>query len=200
VIYRPDAQLSKASSVQTTRTFRPDLPLCREASNCFSLHPSSHFSSMFGRHSMFDQLWDFFLKHRYGKIVATVWTMWIPVRTCSSIRQVSHSKSRRLDVSLHGPDMRASYMEIACIRSTVWMTIPLVQMRKPLIWKLRAAEVRPSGRQGNTVRTRLKSGKKFSKILESRSHSCPSGCHMTTIRTAPRFYQARPSVEPAAYK
>jgi hypothetical protein len=27
--YRPDAHLSKASSVQTTRTFRPDLPLSR---------------------------------------------------------------------------------------------------------------------------------------------------------------------------
>jgi hypothetical protein len=107
VIYRPDAQLSKASSVQTTRTFRPDLPLCREASNCFSLHPSSHFSSMFGRHSMFDQLWDFFLKHRYGKIVATVWTMWIPVWTPSSIRQVAHSKFRRPDDSLHGLDAQS---------------------------------------------------------------------------------------------
>jgi hypothetical protein len=45
VIYRPNAQLSKASSVRTTRTFRPDLPLCREASNCSSLHPSGRFSS-----------------------------------------------------------------------------------------------------------------------------------------------------------
>jgi hypothetical protein len=108
VIYRPDTQLSKASSVWTTRTFRPDLPLCREASNCSSLHPSGCFSSTFGRHSVFDQLWDFFPKHRYGKIVATVRTMWSPVQTRSFIRQVSHSKSRRPDASLHGLDARAS--------------------------------------------------------------------------------------------
>jgi hypothetical protein len=48
-------------------------------------------------------------------IAATVWMMWIPVRTCSSIRQVAHSKFRRLDVSLHGPDERANDMKIACI-------------------------------------------------------------------------------------
>jgi len=30
----------QASFVRTTRTFRPDLPLCRKASNCSSLHPS----------------------------------------------------------------------------------------------------------------------------------------------------------------
>jgi hypothetical protein len=42
---------------------------------------------------VFDKLQDFFPKHSYGKIAATVQTTWIPVRTCSSIRQVSHSKS-----------------------------------------------------------------------------------------------------------
>jgi hypothetical protein len=139
VIYRLDAQLFKASSVWTTRTFRSNLPLCREASNCSSLHPSERFSSTSGRHSVFDQLWDFFPKHRYGMIVATVRTMWIPFRTHSSIRQVAHSKSRR-------PDARAIYMEIACIKSTIGTTIPLVRTRKASIWKLHAAEVRPSGR------------------------------------------------------
>jgi hypothetical protein len=49
---------------------------------------------------VFYQLWDFFPKHRYGKIAATVWTMWIPVKTHSSIRQVAHS---RPDDDLHGP-------------------------------------------------------------------------------------------------
>jgi hypothetical protein len=164
----------QASSVRMTRTFRPDIPLCREASNCSSLHPSRRFSSTSGRHSMFDQLWDFFPKHRYGKIAAAVRTIWIPVRTGSSIRQVVHSKSRRPDDSLLGPDARATYIEIVCIRSTVQTTIPMVRTRKALIWKLRAAEVRPSGRQGNIIRTRLKSGKNFSEILESRSHSCLS--------------------------
>jgi hypothetical protein len=58
-------------------------------------------------------------------------------------------------------------MKIACIKSTVLMTIPLVWMREALIWKLHAAEVRPSGRHCTTVRTWLKSGKNFSEILES---------------------------------
>jgi hypothetical protein len=40
------------------RTFCPDLPLCREASNCSGLHPFGRFSSTSGRHSMFDQLWE----------------------------------------------------------------------------------------------------------------------------------------------
>jgi hypothetical protein len=56
-------------------------------------------------------------------------------------------------------------MEIECIRSTVRTTIPLVQKREALIWKLLATEVRPSGRQGTTIRTRLKSRKNFSKIF-----------------------------------
>jgi len=97
--------------------------------------------------------------------LATVRTMWIPVWTRSSIRQVSHSKSRRPDTSLKGPDARASDMKIACIRSTVWTTIPLVWTREALVWKLRAAEVRPSERQGITVRMQLKSGKNFNEIF-----------------------------------
>jgi len=126
MIYRLDAQLSKASFVRTTRNFRLDLPLCREVSNCSSLHSSRCFSNTSGRHLVFDQLWDFLPKHRYGKIAATIWMTWIPIQTPSFIRQVSHSKSRRPDVSPLGSDVRASDMEIACIRSTVQTTIPLV--------------------------------------------------------------------------
>jgi len=131
MIYCPDAQLSKASSVRTTRTFRPDLPLCWEASNCSSLHLFGCFSSTSGRHSVFDQLWDFFPKHRFGKIAATVWM-------CSSIRQVLHSKIQmsgwqpswsgrasywygncvhqinRLDDHSLSLDAWSLYMEIAC--------------------------------------------------------------------------------------
>jgi hypothetical protein len=165
VIYCLDVQLTKAWSVRMTRTFRPDLPLCQEASNCSNLHPSGHFSSTSGWHLVFDKLWDFFPKHRYGKIAATIRMMWIPVRMCSSIRQVSHSKSRRLDASLHGSDAWATDMENAYFWSTVRMTIPLVRTRKTLIWKFRVAKAQPSGRQGNTVRTRLKSGKNFSEIF-----------------------------------
>jgi hypothetical protein len=153
-----------------------------------SLHP-------FRRLSVFDKLQGFFPKHSYGKIAATVRTKWISVRTCSSIRQVSHSKSRRPDVSPLGPDAHASDMEIACIKSTVRTTIPLVRMREALVWKLLAAEVRPfgrcsddrappSGRSSNQERI-------LAKFSESRSHSCLSGRPITTVRTEPRFYQVR---------
>jgi hypothetical protein len=84
-----------------TRTFHPDLPLCQEPSICYSLHPSGRFSSTSERHSVFEHLWDFFPKHIYGKIAATV-------RMRSSIRQVSDSKSWRPDGSSHGPYARAS--------------------------------------------------------------------------------------------
>jgi hypothetical protein len=69
---------------------------------------------------MFDQALGFISKHRYGKIAATVWTMWIPVWTRSSIRQVSQFKSRRPDTGNHGPGVHQ-------------------------IWKLRASD-QPSGR------------------------------------------------------
>jgi hypothetical protein len=147
-----------------TRTFRLDLLLCREASNCFNLHLSGCFSSTSGRHSVLDQLWNFFPKHRYGKTAATVRTIWILVRTHSSIRQVVHSKFKRSNDGLHGLDSRASYMEIACIRFIVRTTYVMVRTRQALIWKLRAAKVRPSGQQGNTVRTRLNSRKNFCEI------------------------------------
>jgi hypothetical protein len=94
----------QAPSVRTMRTFHPNLPLCREALNWSSLHPSGRFSSTSERHSVFDQLWNLFPKHRYGKTAATFRTMWIPIWTRSSIRQVVHSKSRRMDANLHGSD------------------------------------------------------------------------------------------------
>jgi hypothetical protein len=131
-------------TVRTTRTFLLDLPLCREVSNCSSLHSSGRFSSMFGGLSVFDKLQDFFQKHRYGKIAATVRTTWIPIQTRSSIRKVLHSKSRRPDASQHGQDACAPSIEIACIKSTVRTTIPPVRTRKAFIRKLLAAEVRPS--------------------------------------------------------
>jgi hypothetical protein len=132
---QPSERCDIQSGCQTVQSIiRLDLPLCREVSNCSSLHPS-------GRHSVFDQLWDFFPKHRYGKTAATVRTMWIPVRTRSSIRQVAHSKIRRPDDDLHGPDARASYMEIVCNRFIVRKIDVMVRTRQALIWKLGAAKV-----------------------------------------------------------
>jgi hypothetical protein len=171
VSYRPDAQLSKALAVRTTchtvrmhirlkhhpfgrRRFPSGPPLCQEASNCSSLHPSGRFHSPSGRLSVFDQASGFLSKHKYVKIAATVRTTWIPVRTRSSIRQVLQFKSSFPDASHHGPAARKSNMEIACIRSLVWTTILLVRTREASIWKLLAADVRSSKRQGNTIRTR----------------------------------------------
>jgi hypothetical protein len=76
-------------------------------------------------------------------------------------------KSRRSDIGHHGPDARASDMEITCIRATVRTTILLVWMREASIWKLLAADVRPSRRQGNTVRTRLSNRKDFQQNFQN---------------------------------
>jgi hypothetical protein len=62
--------------------FRSDLPLCREASNCSSLHPSRLSAARPDDTQCSTKLQDFFPKHKCGKIAATVWTMWIPVRMC----------------------------------------------------------------------------------------------------------------------
>jgi hypothetical protein len=66
----------------------------------------------------------------------------------------------------HGPNSRASNMEIACIRTTVRTTIPLVRTREALVWKLLAAKVRSSGRQDTTVRTHLKNKKEFQRNFQ----------------------------------
>jgi hypothetical protein len=117
--YRPEAQLSKASFVRMTwipvRTFLYVEKL-RTAPAC--IRPDDTQCST--------KLQDFFPKHKYGKIAAIV-------RMRSSIRQVSHSKSRRPDASQHGLDAQASDMEIGCIQSTVRTTIPLVLTREAFI-------------------------------------------------------------------
>jgi len=94
VSYRPDAHLSKSSSVRTTwipiRTF-----LCvekhRTAPACIHLDDSA---ARRDDSQCSIKLQDFFPKHRYGKIAATVRTTWILARTRLSIRQVSQFKSR----------------------------------------------------------------------------------------------------------
>jgi hypothetical protein len=126
------------------------------------------------------KLQDFFPKHRYGKIAATIQTTWIPVRTRSSIRQVSQFKSRCPDASRHGPDARVSNIEIACIKSTVWTTILLIRAREASIWKLLAVNVRPSGHASQT-------GKIFSEIFGISVAQLSVRTAMTTVRTAPSF-------------
>jgi hypothetical protein len=176
VPYRSNAHLSKVSSVRTTRTFCPDLPLCREVSNCSSLYPSRRFSSTSGRLSVFHKLQDLFPKHSYGKITATVQTTWIPIQTRLSIRQVSQFKSRRPDASQLGPDVRASDMEIPCIQSTVRTIILLVWMHEAFIWKYlqRTCDrpddrAPPSGRDSETGKNLFESLRQLIALLSIRT-------------------------------
>jgi hypothetical protein len=149
----------------------PDLPLCREASNCSSLHPFGRFSSPSGRPSVFDQASDFLSKSKYGKIATTVRTTWIPVRTHYSLREVRNSNSSVRTLVFHGPDARMTYMEIACCISPVRTAILLVRTREAFIRKLLAADVRQSRRQGNTVRMRLSNRKDLQRKFWNFGHT-----------------------------
>jgi hypothetical protein len=118
--FRPS--IVQASSVRTTRNFLLDIPLCREPSNCSSLHLFGRLSNTAGHLSMFEKENDFFPKHTYGKTAATVRMMWCS-RPDAILYKASHAEevqpsgrqtpwSRRLDL----------VMEIACSKSaTVWM-------------------------------------------------------------------------------
>jgi hypothetical protein len=72
-------------------------------------------------------------RHSCGKTAATVQTMCDPIRTMSSIRQVVHTKFNHSDISLHGPDNQASYMEIVCTSSTIRTSAFRVQTLKAFI-------------------------------------------------------------------
>jgi hypothetical protein len=130
----------KASSVLTTRTFRPDVPLCPKASNCSRLHPSRRLSNTFGCLSMFDKSKDFFPKHKYGKIAAIVRTMWL-FHLDTILDNFMQKMFNRPNVKLHGPDAQ------------------------DLIWKLRVVEVQPSG--SNPIQERI--SRKFGKPVEQLS-------------------------------
>jgi len=52
VVFRPDA-LQSATSIWTTRTFRPDVHQCVEASNCSRLHPFGLNDKLSGRYLEF---------------------------------------------------------------------------------------------------------------------------------------------------
>jgi hypothetical protein len=90
------------------------------------------------------------------------------VRTMFSTRQDVHTKFNRPDVSLHGPDDQASFMEIACTNSTVWTSPFRVRTLQSLIMVI-------SSSQSATIRMlgqyRLDTAllwKPFSAILERR--------------------------------
>jgi len=107
-----------------------------------------------------------------------------PSEQAKSIRQVSHSKSRRPDASHHGPDARASDMEIACIRLTVRTTILL-------LWTCDRPDDR--AHRPDEALKQEKISAKFSKFW---SHSCSSKRPMTTFRTAPNFIKLDAHLNP----
>jgi hypothetical protein len=183
---RPDDRVSIASSVRTTRTFCPDLPLCQEASNCSSLHPFGCFSSPSGRHSVFDQASGFLFKtqiwedrcnrpddvdsrpdtfiHKASiafKIQTSgyqsSWSERSSIRYGNCVHQIN-----RPDDHPPGPDTRSLYMEITCSRR---------------------ATVRTTGQhRPNTAQKQERFSAKFLKFW---SHSCPSGRH--PILSSPTF-------------
>jgi hypothetical protein len=107
------------------------------------------------------------------------------VRIRATNMEIADSTSTVRTPAFHGPNARIADMEIACWRIAVRTFIPLGPDARSLIWKLLAADVRPSRHQCLTVRTRLLNKNDFQrnfwKIL---SHSCPSGRLRFTVRTA----------------
>jgi hypothetical protein len=130
-IIHPDDENFPSRPSSVSRSFEP-----------FHLTSVRKSQQQSGRRLVFDQLNDFFPKHKYGKTATIVRTMWISIRMHSFIRQVVHSKFRRPDDNLHGPDTRASYMELTCIKITVWTADVMVRTCQALIWKLHGAKMR----------------------------------------------------------
>jgi hypothetical protein len=120
------------------------------------------------------KLQDFFPKHRYGKIAATVRTTWIPVRTCSSIRQVSQFKFRRPDASQHGPTRVHQIWKLHAPNQPSGLLFPRFGCAKPLYGNyLQWTCDHPNDRAPSSVHGSFQ--ERFSaKFLEFRSHSCPS--------------------------
>jgi hypothetical protein len=124
VSYYPDALLSTASSVWTMRTFRPDLPLCREALNCSSLHLSGRFSNTSVRHSVFDKSFRIsFQNTDIGRLLPPSGRhRFLSGRTSIRYGNCVHQISRK-DDHPSGPDAQSLYLEITCSgRATVRTT------------------------------------------------------------------------------
>jgi len=112
--------IDQASFVRTTWIFFPEPSLYREASVPACIRPDVSAASPDAfQYSSELQILSKFI---YGKIAATVRTMWIPVQTRFSLRQESQFKYNRPDVCQHGPNVRAFDKEIAYSTSTVRMS------------------------------------------------------------------------------
>jgi hypothetical protein len=188
VSYHPDAHQTKASFVRTTwipvRTFLcveklQTAPSCIHLDDTVSRPNDPQCSTKASRFLSKTQIWE----DRCNR----------PDDVDSRPVELIHKASIAIQIQTSGRQSSWSGRAcikygIACIRSTVRTTILLVRTREASIWKLLAANVQPSGCQGNTVRMRLSNRKDFqTKFLEFRSHSCLSGRPMTTVRTVPNF-------------
>jgi hypothetical protein len=106
-----------------TRTFRPDIPLCPEASNYSRLHSSGRFSNTSGHLSVFNKLRDFFPKHRYGTTAATLRTTWL---FCPDIILDKASRAEEVQPSegqTPWSGRSGLNMEIVCSRSATVRTL-----------------------------------------------------------------------------
>jgi hypothetical protein len=133
------------------------------------------------------KLQDFFPKHRYRKIVATVRTTWIPVRTLSSIRQVSQFKSRRPNASHHGLDARIKYENCVHQINRLDEHPPGLDPRN-LYMEITYSElvtVRTTGQHRPDAA--LKQERFSAKFLEFQSYGCSYRRPMTTVRTTSSF-------------
>jgi hypothetical protein len=156
--------------------FRPDLPLCQEASSCSSLHQSGRFRSPSGTHSVFDQVSGFLSKtqiwedccnrpndvnsrpdtliHKASIVIQIqtsgrqpAWSERASIRYGNCMHQINRSEDHP-----PSPDTRSLYMEITYSgRETIQTT----------------GQHRPNAA--------LKQERFSVKFLEFRSHSCPSG-------------------------
>jgi hypothetical protein len=153
---------------------RPDLPLCRETSNCSSLHPSR-------RLSVFDQASGFLSKtqiwedccNRSDDVDSRPDTLIHKASIAIQI-QTSGRASIRYENCVHpiscpndhprSLDARSLCMEITCSER---------------------ATVQTTGH--HCPDAALKQERSSAKVLEFRSNSCLSGRPMTTIRTTPSF-------------
>jgi hypothetical protein len=224
VVFRLDSHQS-ATSVRTTRSFRPDAQLSKASAvrmTCLTVrtlirlkhHPSGRRGFLSGP--------SFVSRSLELLQLASFRTFQQPVRTTLSVRpsfkfsfqnQIwedccnrpgalllkasSQLKINRSDASLpwfgraydrygncvqqitspdgHPPglDARSLYKEITCSeRATVRTTVPY------------------------SLDVALKQERSSVKLFEFRSHSCPSGRPMTTIRTAPSFIKANAHLSP----
>jgi hypothetical protein len=201
VPYRPDAQLSKASSVWTTWTFRPDLPLCQEASKLLQLASVRTFQQDVRTTLSVRQASGFSSKTQLWEDRCN-----LPNDVDSRPDALIHKAS--IAFKIQTSDLQSAWSE----RASIIYGNCVHQINRPddhsfgfgraKSWYgnyLQRQYDRPDDRTPPSGRG-SKQGRISVKFLKSRLHSCLSGCPITTVRTAPRFYQARHSFETSAYK